>query len=199
MPYPLQAIFRFDNAKTLNAAVLRKLVMIKPGYKTEGVISWGNSFKVNAAVTTRKDYGTLTLSYIIDNKPITAAIEITSRISNLDGKSLIWQFICPFTNKISRKLYFNGTHFVNRSSIKDGMYNIQTQSKKARETEELYSYLLGDNDIYTQLAQRHLKKTYNGKTTKRYSKLMYWKNRIDKITAYQMEFLYLYGYLPEGN
>jgi hypothetical protein len=195
MPYPLQAIFRFDNAKTLNAAVLRKLAMIKPGYNTEGVISWGNKFKVNAAVTARKDYGTLTLSYSIDNELINETIEITTRISNLDGKSLIWQFICPFTNKISRKLYFNGTHFVNRSSI-EGMYDVQTQSKKARETDELYSYLLGNNDIYTQLAQKHLKKTYNGKTTKKYKRLMYWKNRIDKITAYQMEFLYVYGYLP---
>ena len=195
MPYPSQGVFILDNAKRLNITLLKKGGYISPGHRTEGAVSWSKNFNINAVVEMKKAEGILIIEYNINGLPYSYHIDIISRVSNLDGKSLMWLFVCPFTNQTCRKLYFDGRHFKHRSGIA-GVYDIQTKSKQSRESDALFSCLLGPNDIYKQLQQKHLKKNYKGGLTKKYSKLLKWKHRIDKITAADVEFLLVMGYFP---
>ncbi|RZK65125.1 MAG: hypothetical protein EOO85_28745 [Pedobacter sp.] len=129
---------------------------IKPGHMVSGPLEWSENFKMNAKLGMHSmsyanaGKGHLNLSYNIAGEPQQHRIEITSRISNLGNEALIWFFICPVTNKLARKLFFNGQRFVHQSQI-DGLYTSQTLSRKAREMDKLLEYVIGNNDIYAQL------------------------------------------------
>ncbi|MGO3238128.1 MAG: hypothetical protein ACTIKA_07630 [Psychroflexus halocasei] len=57
------------------------------------------------------------------------------------------------------------------------MYETQTQSKKYRQLDKTLGAYFKIDNLYSQLYQKHFKKTYAGKPTKRYLRLM---ERIDE-------------------
>jgi hypothetical protein len=84
----------------------------------------------------------------------------------------VWYFICPRTGRKCRKLYLVDTYFYHRSAFKSCMYEKQTQSKKYRQLDRILGqYFLADG-LFEQLSKKYLKKTYAGKPTKRYLRIM---------------------------
>ncbi|MEJ7558213.1 MAG: hypothetical protein WKF66_07880 [Pedobacter sp.] len=173
---------------------------IIPGHMVSGPLEWSEYFKMNAKVGTHSmthvnaGRGHINLSYNIGGEAQQHRIEITSRTSNLGNNALIWLFICPVTNKLCWKLFFNGQRFVHQSQI-DGLYTCQTKSRKGRDLDKLLDFVFGNNDICAQLMQKHLKKTYRGKPTKKYSNLMRRKERVNHITHDDINRLIITGSL----
>ena len=52
------------------------------------------------------------------------------------------------------------------------MYETQTQSKKYRQLDKTFGVYFKIDDLYSQLYQKHFKKTYAGKPTKKYLRIM---------------------------
>jgi len=196
MAYPSQGKRIIDETKRLNMSLLAKMGYVHPGFKTSGVIEWSENFKIHAVIGIRKSetVGFMQLDYTCNGESVQYNVNLVARQSNLGNESLIWYFICPSTMKLCRKLYFNGRLFVHQTEI-EGLYACQALSKKERDMDKLISYLLGPNDIYSQLHQKHLKRFYRGKMTKKYKNLVKWKRRVDLITAADVERLLITGSL----
>ena len=118
------------------------------------------------------DYKEIRLSYHRKNVPISYSIKIIHKKSNL-GVGMLWFFVCPFTNLNCRKLYLINGYFQHRLTKGNIMYSKQVQSKQYR----YYDKLLGaDNRLSKQYSKlygtKHMKKTYRGKPTKTYSKIL---------------------------
>ena len=52
------------------------------------------------------------------------------------------------------------------------MYESQTQSKKYRQLDKSVGAYLKADELYSQLYQKHFKKTYAGKPTKKYLRII---------------------------
>ena len=61
---------------------------------------------------------------------------------------------------------------MHRSALPSGMYDCQTKSKKWRGIEKIYGAYFDSDKLYEQLYSKHFKKSYGGKPTKRYLKIM---------------------------
>ena len=67
------------------------------------------------------------------------------------------------------------------------MYETQTQNKKYRQLDKtLGAYFIID-DLYSQLYQKHFKKTYAGKPTKKYLRIMEQIQRAKNIQYHEIE------------
>jgi hypothetical protein len=196
MAYPYQGRTIIDETKRLSMSILIQLGYVKPGVKASGVLQWSENFKLNAMVGIKKgdDFGYLRLNYVCNGGEVESYFDLVSRKSNLPNSALIWYFVCPSTEKLCRKIYFNGRVFVHQSAI-DGLYQSQTLSRKARQMDKLFGFLLGPNDIYQQLTKKHLKRYYKGEPTKKINYLLKWKRRIDQITPGDIERLVITGSL----
>ncbi len=97
--------------------------------------------------------------------------------SNL-GKGIIWYFLCPKTNKRYRILYSINGYFYHRKAFDKGMYESQRLSQMNK---TFGAYFKVDN-LYSQLYQKHFKKTYAGKPTKKYLKIMRYLKKSEHIT-----------------
>jgi hypothetical protein len=62
------------------------------------------------------------------------------------------------------------------------MYETQTQSKKYRQLDKTLGAYLKEDELYSQLYQKHFKKTYAGKPTKKYLRII---EQIQKAENYQ--------------
>jgi hypothetical protein len=194
MAYPQQGRVVIDETRRLNMARLVQMGYMQPGHKVKGVLEWSENFKIGAWVGIRKSEvtGIMVLEYTCKGEDIIYHVDIVSRRSNLPNRALIWYFVCPSTDKVCRKLFFNGRVFVHQSALQ-GLYQCQTLSRKMRDSDKLFEYLLGPNDIYKQLQQKHLKRFYRGKMTKKYQKLIKWKRRVDQIRPADIERLLITG------
>jgi hypothetical protein len=187
MAYPTQGRQRLDEVKRLDIGRLKQSGFIEPGKKASGVLDWSERFKVHAQVGIRPLHsgmsgaGAIKLDYTCAGEQITYTVRIVSRPSNLPHHPPIWMFECPATGLLCRKLFFNDRVFVHQSQI-DGIYESQAKSKKSRDTDKLLDYLLGPNNIHAQLSQKHLKKSYRGRPTKKYARLLQWEARVGQIT-----------------
>ena len=110
--------------------------------------------------------------------------------SNL-GKGIIWYFLCPETSKRCRKLYLIGGYFLHREAFKSCMYESQTQSKKYRELEKTLGAYFRTDDLYNELYKKHFKKSYAGKPTKKYLRILDSLEKADEITPNEIENLLL--------
>ncbi|MDN3585605.1 hypothetical protein QWY86_02930 [Pedobacter aquatilis] len=198
MPYPTQGRTIFDDVKRLNMSRLIEGGYIDPGKQAKGNLVWSENFKMRAKVGVHSlksiaaGTGLVELIYTCNGEPINYFIDVVSKKSNLANGGLIWYFVCPQTDKLARKLYFNGRVFIHQSAI-DGIYRTQTLSHKSWDMDKLFGYLLGPNDVYKQLSEKHLKKFYKGSITKKYKKLLIWKSRVDRITHEDVERLLITG------
>ena len=69
-------------------------------------------------------------------------------------------------------MYSINGYFVHREAFKGCMYEIQTYSKKNREINKILRTHFKTERLYSEFYKKHLKKTYAGKPTKKYLKLM---------------------------
>ena len=113
-------------------------------------------------------------------------VHLVSVPSNL-GKGIVWYFLCPETNKRCRKLYSIGGYFLHREAFKGCMYESQIQSKKYRQLDKTLGAYFRTDELYSQLYKKHLKKTYAGKPTKRYLRILEGIQRAENIYYEKIE------------
>jgi hypothetical protein len=67
------------------------------------------------------------------------------------------------------------------------MYETQTQSKKYRQLDKTFGAYLKSENLYRELHKKHFKKTYAGKPTKRYLRIMEQIQKFESIPYGEIE------------
>jgi hypothetical protein len=149
-----------------------------------GVTSWTVNgephARIDFTVTYSEDETFIIFEYRSDGVPIKYRVNLISRLSNL-GKGEVWFFVCPSTNKLCRKLYLYGTHFLQREAYKSLMYESQLNSQNTRSMLKMLDKVFIKDEVYDELYKKHFKTHYNGIPTKRYKRIM---NKINISKSY---------------
>jgi hypothetical protein len=163
-----------DNLNNISVFFLSKHGYLKPNQTKSGTITWSRNGQktgsISITVNTQTESSYLELDYKCDDVPINYRVQLISAPSNL-GKGVVWFFICPHTGKRCRKLYLVNTHFYHYTAYSGCMYEKQTQSKKSREMIKIYGACFVLEKYYEQLYNKHFKKNYAGKPTKKYLRI----------------------------
>lgn len=190
MPKPNTYPFLYDNALQISITRLKEWGYFGPSRIKSGTITWSTngidtgSISIRANTNIEQPY--IELDYKYRDEPRDYKVRLVSMPSNL-GKGLIWYFLCPQTNKRCRKLYSIGGYFLHREAFNGCMYETQIQSKKNRQLNKTLRAYFRTNDLYSQLYQKHFKKTYAGKPTKKYSRLVAQIQEAESIPYHQIE------------
>lgn len=175
MPKPHTFPTLYNEALQISISKLKEWEYLNPEQIKIGTLTWsrnGNETgSISIKVNTHSEQPYIELDYKYRDEPRNYKVSLVSMPSNL-GKGLIWYFLCPQTNKRCRKLYSIGGYFLHREAFNGCMYETQTQSKKYRQLDKTLGAYFKTDDLYRQLYQRHFKKTYAGKPTKKYLRLM---------------------------
>lgn len=175
MPKPSTFPILIDELKNIGIPFLTKHGYLKPNESKYGTISWERYGKktgsISILVNTESEAPRIFFNYKCNEILIKYEVQLVSVPSNL-GKGLVWYFICPITGKRCRKLYLANTYFQHRSAFSGAMYQKQTCSKKDRYYSLMFSTIFKSEQIYEQINSKNFKKTYSGKPTKRYLKLL---------------------------
>lgn len=161
-----------DSLRRIEISFLKKHNYLNPDSTKSGQIIWtsrnGDKNTIGIIVTMLSDRGSARLYYTHneDNK-IDYTVQLVTRPSNL-GKGVIWFFVCPKTGKLCRNLYLHSGYFLHRSAF-GLMYECQIENKRMRVCSKLGKYYR--DDPYQEIFSKHFKRYYNGKPTKRYSRL----------------------------
>lgn len=178
----------------INISNLKKWNYLKPDIIKNGSLSWSRNGKEIASISILANTCSKThyieLNYKFNDKPINYKVNIEYFPSNL-GVGEIPFFICPITLKKCRKLYQINGYFLNRTAIKNCMYEKQIQSKKYRFIEKKYGDYFSSERLYEQLYKKHFKTHYKSKPTKKYKKIMNKLNRVESIPYSEIEALYI--------
>ena len=165
----------YDEMKTIRISYLNRNNLLKHGFKTSGVLTWGSKGEVTSSISfsvmNRSVNPVITLEYTSNSKPISYNVQLVSIPSNL-GKGVVWYFICPVTKKRCRKLYLCSGYFYHRTAFKGCMYEKQTYSHNTRSLGIQVDRLFGSDKAFEQIYSKYFKKTYNGRKTKKYEKLL---------------------------
>jgi hypothetical protein len=165
----------YNEALQLNISKLKGWGYLDPEQFKSGILNWsrnGNpTGSISIWVNTNSEQPYIELDYKYRDEPRNYKVYLTSTRSNLN-KGKIWYFICPKTNKRCRILYSIGGYFLHREAFNGCMYETQTQSKSYRNLDKtLGAYFRADN-LYSELYKKNFKKTYAGKPTKKYLRIM---------------------------
>lgn len=190
MPKPITLPTIIDEVLRLNISKLKEWNYLNNKNFKQGVISWSRN-GVEFSSIGIQSFSYLSVPYIeLDYKsngePRNYKIYLVSKPSNL-GKGVEWYFVCPKTHLLSRKLYLIGGYFFNRKAFNGCMYEKQTQTKKYRQIEKRFGNYFDRDKIYFELHKKHFKKTYSGKPTKKYLRLMNKLKQADSISIYELE------------
>jgi hypothetical protein len=190
VPKPRTFPTLYDEALQMSISKLIEWGYLNLEQIRSGTLTWsinGNQTgSISVMVNTYSEQPYIELDYKYRDEPRNYKVWLVSIPSNL-GKGLIWYFLCPQTNKRCRKLYSIGGYFLHREAFSGCMYETQTQSKKYRQLDKTLGEYFRTDDLYSQLYQKHFKKTYAGKPTKNYLKLTQQIQRAESITAYEIE------------
>ena len=175
MPKPHTFPTLYNEALQISISKLKEWEYLNPEQIKSGTLTWsrnGNKTgSISIRVNTHREQPYIELDYKYRDEPRNYKVRLVSMPSNL-GKGLIWYFLCPQTNKRCRKLYSIGGYFLHREAFNGCMYETQTQSKKYRQLDKTFGVYFKIDDLYSQLYQKHFKKTYAGKPTKKYLRIM---------------------------
>ncbi|TCO07027.1 hypothetical protein [Natronoflexus pectinivorans] len=180
----------YNEALQLNISKLQGWGYLDPKQIKSGTLDWsknGNpsgSISIRANTLSERPY--IELDYKYRDEPRNYKVYLTSTPSNLN-RGEIWYFICPQTNKRCRKLYSIGGYFLHREAFKGCLYETQTQSKKYRELEKTFGAYFKSDELYSELYKKHFKKTYAGKPTKRYLRIMERIQKAESIPYHEIE------------
>ncbi|MFN4085385.1 MAG: hypothetical protein ACK4LB_05535 [Spirosomataceae bacterium] len=163
---------------------------LDPEQIKSGTLNWSRNENptgsISILVNTFSEQPYIELDYKYRDEPRNYKVFLTSTPSNLN-KGEIWYFICPQTKKRCRKLYSIGGYFLHREAFNGCMYEIQTQSKKYRQLDKiLVTYFKSDN-LYGELYKKNFKKTYAGKPTKMYLRIMEQIQKAESIPYNEIE------------
>lgn len=180
-----------DQVDTIDISFLKKYGYLSPNQKKSGIITWKKynyENRISIEINTIQYPYILKLSYICFDEKIEYEIRIISKISNL-GKGEIFFFICPFAQKLCRKLYSFGRYFCHREAMKNSYYYSQTLSSTGRFIDKkICSFHY--RDVYlSKLEKKYFKKYYKGITTKKYDLIIKKLNQNKNITYSEYEML----------
>lgn len=165
----------YDEALQISITKLKEWNYLNSNQILSGTITWSrNEYKrgaITITVNTKAEQPFIDLDYNYKDEPKKYRINLVRVSSNL-GNGFIWYFLCPRTNKRCRKMYSINGYFVHREAFKGCMYEIQTYSKMNREINKTLRAHFRLDKLYSELYKKHFKKTYAGKPTKKYLKLM---------------------------
>jgi hypothetical protein len=188
MPKPPTFPTLYNEALQIHISKLKEWGYLNPVQIKSGTLNWsrnGNpTGSISIQVNTHSEQPYIDLDYNYKGQPRNYKVQLTSTPSNLN-KGKIWYFICPQTKKRCRKLYSIGGYFLHREAFTGCMYETQTQSKKYRQLDKtLGAYFKSDN-LYSELYKKHFKKTYAGKPTKKYLRILDQINKFERILSSQ--------------
>ncbi len=190
MPKPHTFPTLYNEALQISISKLKEWEYLNPEQIKSGTLTWsrnGNKTgSISIKVNTQSEQPYIELDYKYSDEPRNYKVRLVSMPSNL-GKGLIWYFFCPQTNKRCRKLYSIGGYFLHREAFNGCMYETQTQSKKYRQLDKSLGAFFKTDDLYSQLYQKHFKKTYAGKPTKRYLRIMEQIQKAESIPYHEIE------------
>ncbi len=180
----------YDGTMQLNISKLKELGYLEPNQFTYNTLTWSrNGTKtgsISIKVDTCNENPYIELKYNCDGEPRNYKVTLLSLPSNL-GFGKIWYFLCPQTNKRCRILYSIGGYFLHREAFNGCMYDCQTRSKYYRNLDETFGRLFKSDQLYEKLYSKHFKKTYAGKPTKRYLRIMEQIQEIENIPYHEIE------------
>ena len=176
----------YDSVEQISITALKELGFLLKKTKKYGQLIWKKNNEeqawINITVNTNCEEPFILLEYNYNQKPIKYKVMLLSYPSNL-GKGKIWYFLCPYTKKKCRKLYLIDGYFLHREAFDGCMYECQTQSKMFRNFVNTYGNEHLIKELFDQLNQKHFKKTYAGRPTKKYLKII---RKIEKYGGIQM-------------
>ena len=165
----------YNEALQISISKLKEWEYLNPEQIKSGTLNWSSNGNptgsISIQVNTHCEQPYIELNYKYRDEPRNYKLSLVSMPSNL-GKGLIWYFLCPQTNKRCRKLYSIEGYFLHREAFNGCMYETQTQSKKYRQMDKTLGAYLKEDELYSQLYQKHFKKTYAGKPTKKYLRII---------------------------
>jgi hypothetical protein len=180
----------YDEVLQISITKLKEWSYLNPEQIKSGTITWsrnGNPIgSISIQVNTHSEQPYIELDYKYRDEPRNYKVRLVSIPSNL-GKGLIWYFLCPQTKKRCRKLYSIGGYFLHREAFKGCMYETQTQSKKYRQLDKILGAYLKSDNLYSELYKKNFKKTYAGKPTKRYLRIMEQIQKAESIPYHEIE------------
>ena len=190
MPKPYTFPTLYNEALQISISKLKEWEYLNPEQIKSGTITWsrnGNPIgSISIQVNTHSEQPYIELDYKYRDEPRNYKVRLVSIPSNL-GKGLIWYFLCPQTKKRCRKLYSIGGYFLHREAFKGCMYETQTQSKKYRQLDKILGAYLKSDNLYSELYKKNFKKTYAGKPTKRYLRIMEQIQKAESIPYHEIE------------
>ena len=194
MPKPCTFPTLYNEALQISISKLKECGYLNSDQKATGVLTWGGNSSQASSVTitanTLSKQPSIELDYKYRNLHRNYQVKLVSMPSNL-GKGIVWYFLCPQTNKRCRKLYSIGGYFLHREAFNGCMYETQTQSKKNRQLDKTIGAYFKTDDLYSQLYQKHFKKTYAGKPTKKYLRIMEQIQKAESTPYHEIERLML--------
>ena len=194
MPKPHTLPTLYDDLKKINISDLKRWKYLEPDEHKSGVINWSRGEEKTGSISivtnTRMQSPYLELDYKTNETLINYRVQLVSIPSNI-GKGVVWFFICPHSGKRCRKLYLLGGYFYHRSAFTGCMYEKQTRSKKSRQLDRTFGAYFRTDQLYEQLYKKHFKKSYAGKPTKKYLRIMVQIQQADRIPYREIERLML--------
>jgi len=190
MPKPYTFPTLYNEALQIHISKLKGWGYLNPEQIKSGTLNWSrhgeSAGSISITANTRSEQPYIELDYKYRDEPRNYKVYLTSTPSNLN-KGEIWYFICPQTKKRCRKLYLIGGYFLHREAFNGCMYETQTQSKTYRQLDKtLGAYFKSDN-LYSELYEKNFKKTYAGKPTKRYLRIMEQIQKAESIPYHEIE------------
>lgn len=192
MPYPSTYPLLFDDATRIRAKQLKDW-----GYLSQsmsGVLRWstrGTEYaSVKLVTEVSNTHCTLTFSYNLNSEPRTRIVNMWRIPSNL-GRGFIWKFLCPITFTVCDILYLVDGEICGRNAIRGGMYESQTYSHSKRTMFRILDRYFALDDFYNTQGPTRIYKTYRGRHTKRYQKLLDAERESESISESQYPSLFL--------
>lgn len=190
MPKPYTFPTLYNEALQISISKLKEWKYLKPEQIKSGTLTWSRNGDQTGSVSikanTYSEQLYIELDYKYRDEPRNYKVRLVSMPSNL-GKGLIWYFLCPQTNKRCRKLYSIGGYFLHREAFSDCFYETQTHSKYARKLDKAMGVYFRIDELYRQLHKKHFKKTYAGKPTKKYLRIMEQIQKAESIPYHEIE------------
>lgn len=190
MPKPHTFPTLYNEALQIHISKLKGWGYLNPKQIKSGTLNWsrnGNpTGSISIQVNTHSEQPYIELDYKYRDEPRNYKVYLTSTPSNLN-RGEIWYFICPQTKKRCRKLYSIGGYFLHREAFNGCMYETQTQSKKYRQLYKTLGAYFNSDNLYSELYKKNFKKSYAGKPTKKYLRIMEQIQKVESIPYHEIE------------